>query len=464
MTTYLHTGTAPYTSLTFNKFMTAAHSTDEFGGVIPNRLNDLRVIGGGGGSVTVQSGIAILNHVVFMSDSDVSLAISPNATLSTRFDYIILRTDLLKQEARLMVLEGVFNNYALFKEYSDEVSSSAKSLTQEDTVLDMVLAVVTMPAGATFVQNYYIKDERTFAPRQKYGEGRHNLLRNSEYLAVCSLVATPAPENWYYDTTPTSLTLGELVTSASLAKRAGRGRFITLTDGTLRQDIYLTKVPSVLSIAGILENTASDKVFSVTLDVLDALGNVLETWQENYTSVLNDAIKVNATIRFVTTDCAALRLSIGCASGTIIIHPFILCTGYFTGTFRPFHETIMLKQPLVNVAYDGDAFSTGTVALDLPTFNALVPLGLKGVIFRIRARDGGSAGAAAGSVGVTVANTTTLPYSGLELAGITNDVWREVQVAIQFDYVNLGTGISLDIRASGAGTLDLYLQLIGLIT
>jgi hypothetical protein len=65
---------------------------------------------------------------------------------------------------------------------------------------------------------------------------------------------------------------------------------------------------------------------------------------------------------------------------------------------------------------------------------------------------------------VRVANTTTLPYVGLELAGIANDVWREVQVAIQFDYVNLGTGISLDINASGAGTLDLYVQIVGLIT
>jgi hypothetical protein len=470
--TYLWTyvlGSEVYSSNKINSFFTAGFNTNLYGGVLPGKLDDLQVIGGFGGGVTVKPGLAVLRNLLFISDENVSLSCAPNTTTTNRFDYVVLRADLLNKTCRLMIVEGTHLRYLWMSEYDTTVDAVDKKLILEDQNLDMILAIVTMPAGATFVQDYYVKDERSFVPIHEIGQySNSNLLRNSEFLAYS--ISDTCPEEWVFTEVPASVNLYTPMVYPS--RGSGRCYYLSFDEAFLQQTIPITKVPEVLTLTGRLGSHETD-VSEVILDVLDASGNVLERWSEKYVSDLGVgagslySVVVNATIKFTTRDCASLRLSIGSTLGEAVVFPFVLSVGYFTNNLRPFNDIILYTNPLTNASYTDDVFSTSTATILYTTFNVnYLNRQVKGLIFRVRAKDSGSAGAAAGAVYVGLASTTTLPQTRLELSGVTNSIYREIEITVWGnDPINLGDpSFYLDIGASGAGTLTLTLQVIGLIT
>lgn len=115
-----------------------------------------------------------------------------------------------------------------------------------------------------------------------------------------------------------------------------------------------------------------------------------------------------------------------------------------------------LTTPLTSTAWDGDARSTeARTLIDLSAVFG-VPAGVKAVLVRVIAQDAGSAGA--------TAHFALAPSGGgsdsfmLRLTGLPNSYWGEALVTCPCDE---NGDIYYGISASGAGTMEVYLQIWG---
>lgn len=115
--------------------------------------------------------------------------------------------------------------------------------------------------------------------------------------------------------------------------------------------------------------------------------------------------------------------------------------------------------PLTSTSWDGDSYSTtANTVIDLSTvFN--VPAGVKAVKVRVAARDSGSAGAAASACRFIVkpASTGEAPLI-LWLSGKPNDYTDEKSGDVPCD---ANGDIYYELNATGAGTMDVWLQVWG---
>lgn len=117
-----------------------------------------------------------------------------------------------------------------------------------------------------------------------------------------------------------------------------------------------------------------------------------------------------------------------------------------------------LLTPLTSTSYDGDAFSTTAKTLiDLSTvFSA--PAGIKAVNIRIACRD--SASAATNNLFVLVSPNDTAGETGViaRPSGLPNDYYAESSGICNCD---ANGDIYYQVAASGAGTMDIVLQIWG---
>lgn len=124
-----------------------------------------------------------------------------------------------------------------------------------------------------------------------------------------------------------------------------------------------------------------------------------------------------------------------------------------------------LTNPLTLTGYNGNAFSTTTVTLDMATLitGARYPLyGVppRGYTIRVQARDSDSAGTAARMVEIARSSgAATTDRTVIDLDGVTND--RRVERTF---YINANTDGSIwaNIVASGTGTLDLWIAVLAI--
>lgn len=441
-----------YSSLDINTFLTSYQYHDYFGCVLPGVGNDLRVISSAGG-ISVLSGAAVIHGLLFVSDSTVSFAISPNTTANTRYDFLVLRKDDYLQTARLMLVEGV-NGY------------TAPYETSRDTTSDMVLATITMPAYTDVLPSYHIKDERIFF---SYHSQSENLLTNSEFLAVSQLTVGIPPEAWIYTGAPVAVSSTDItLTSYSSVLKQARGRYITLTTGSLMQTfVFQEGVDANLALTGFVSCTSGTAF--IRIELLDQYEGVLGTFKETYIfDSLHTSAHVNCVAHFGGIDRAKYaRFTFGSITGAVTFSGFTMCSGYTTDYTLPKSEVIMFKTPVTDANYDGDAKSTSTDTVDLTTdFGGNILIGTLGCYLRVRARDSGSAGAAAGTCYVGIAESSTGVQRRLQLAGVTNDVYRQIQIPVQVDrWVVEGDATPqfyVDMAATGAGTLDVTIEIVGI--
>jgi hypothetical protein len=118
---------------------------------------------------------------------------------------------------------------------------------------------------------------------------------------------------------------------------------------------------------------------------------------------------------------------------------------------------VPLTTYLTSTSFDGDSFSdTAKTLIDLSAvFGA--PAGIKAALVRVMARDSGSAANASCLVCLGHNNSSGVGQV-LWLSGIANDMWHDAQMIVPCD---ANGDIYYQVDASGAGTLDLYIQIWG---
>lgn len=116
-------------------------------GVIPNTTNALLVEGiENTFSLVVNPGQAVINGRFYRSDSDVRLLLD-GAGDSTRVDLVVLRLDKSKRSIYLRVLKG-------------SEGDGTPTFAHTDSLYDLVLAKVTVPAAAKYLEDSMIEDMR----------------------------------------------------------------------------------------------------------------------------------------------------------------------------------------------------------------------------------------------------------------------------------------------------------------
>ena len=118
---------------------------------------------------------------------------------------------------------------------------------------------------------------------------------------------------------------------------------------------------------------------------------------------------------------------------------------------------VFLTAQLTSTSWDGDAHSTTAKTLiDLSAvFN--VPAGVKAVLANVAVRDSASA-AAANAMLCLGSNNSALAGPKVSCSGFPNDFWVYGQIVVS---CNVDGDIYYQVVASGAGTLDAYLEIWG---
>ena len=459
-----------------NEHISAYHMSPLLkGGVFPGVLEDLQVIGGRGGGVSILPGAAMVGNYIYYSDEIVSVAVMPNNEDYVRIDYLVLRANAVTQEIHPEIIVNVANGYYVLKEYNPLyiyaetnpiVNVASPTINTNSLTPEIVLAIITVPPNTTFITNANVKDERCFLINSI--QNQSNRLKNSEFYAYSTISTTQAPEMWSLSGVATTLSVSA-VTQFFLMSR---GNYVTIENALLQQSfksLYDTFKPNtinnVFSVTGTLQGNSSTA--SVKMEALDIFENVLETWEEQY-ELTGEYIQTCAVVRF--KDVIGLhhvRFSVGSISGAVYVGQYIVTAGYIPTFSRPFREAILLRTPITDTNYTADTFSTSTATVALSAaFGGKIDTGVQEIILRVIAKDSGSAAAAAGSVYVGIAHTSTSPEVRLQLAGVANNVEREIQITVHVDNFTLGgttPSFYLNIAASGAASLTLTLQIVGVI-
>ena len=118
-------------------------------------------------------------------------------------------------------------------------------------------------------------------------------------------------------------------------------------------------------------------------------------------------------------------------------------------------RTTYLSTPLTSTAWDGDARSTTAKTLiDLSAVFG-VPAGVSAVLVQVVLRDSGSA---ANDCYVVLAPVSTPYGSGVRCSGLPNDTYVNQTLIVP---CNADGDIYYQVAASGAGTMDIFLQIEG---
>ena len=114
-----------------------------------------------------------------------------------------------------------------------------------------------------------------------------------------------------------------------------------------------------------------------------------------------------------------------------------------------------LTAPLTSTAWDGDSFSTtAKTKIDLSVVFG-VPAGVKAVLVNIALRDSGSA---ANECLISLSPSSSAGGLTARCSGIANDKFVNACLTVPCD---TNGDIYYEITASGAGTMDVFLQIYG---
>jgi hypothetical protein len=452
--------TAPYTKEPFNQFIMGIHLNDlDTAYVVPGYLDDLDIRAGnptGGFFVTVATGAAIYGNYAYINDTELSFPLEQIATAGFfRYDLIVIRKDSTEQTVRIALLKGVETN-AAYTLFDPTVAPN-----------ECILARIYVDDSNAYLADKYVYDQRMFATSNyslgNYGNYQNNLLVNSEYMAFSSSDGSNPPEFW--DTaTRGSSTITESVKLSNMS----RGRSLVLTDESMFQDFrFLRGLENVFTVKGTFLTTAEGGTYTFTLK--QRLGNDIRV-QEFISLPNNELVEFQFTVTYTGED-QGLRLEVTNAGGGLELGQIIVVPGYHPGPFRQFNEHLPFYEAVPDANWTATAKSSAITSIDLSaSFGSKILDQTKAVILRLKGNDSGSA---AGAPSLTALGYYTAPasvaYGQLELDGITNDVSREVNCTIP---VNQSTQalqdqtprFRLEVVATGAGTFDATVEVIGVIT
>lgn len=478
---WLWTGTAtgdaslaPYTSADFNRWFATSRGLDEDTRVyfLAGYLDSLRiepVAGTSYSSLVVHPGAALIDNVIYHNDEDLYFSIdalvSYPVTTYYRTDSLVLRLDREAQTARLVLLKS--------DEATTAVIPSPPTLTQTISgIWEVEIARVIVDSTSfllDWAHTYLYQDYLPVGPL--FSHNPPNLIPNSEWMALDQGFGTaevlpggwidlwdgtqsvtnplsPQKRGWSYHTANTTVD-NYVWVIVSASKELYAGDNVITYEGI----IDIANATSALEIIFEFhdnENTVIEDSFSIYLREVD-------TYHLKQAIIVPEGAKT-LHIAYVTRG----------TDNTLTLGQQIVSPGYFTGGIKSFSSFENYQDLLTDSSWDGDAKSTGTTTIDLSaSFNGRVPLHAKAVILHVRAADSGSAG---GTPYVEILSyTSATVYGRLELDGVTNSTYRSNQFLV---YINepfattraTNRGFRVSVSATGAGTLNCYLQIMGIIT
>lgn len=450
---------APYDKEEFNLYVTAwCYSSGSDILVVPNYLEDLNPTPyPNSQSVSIAPGAAIIKGYLYKLTANKSFSIVTPTT--RRIDSIVLRVDYRAQTVRLALKEGT--------------TTSLPPLVQivNDTWEEEIIRVFSDSNGTLVIEDRRKFLHTNFIP-ETYAQDI-NLLKNGEFMAFEPTISIPS----YWDYTTSA-------SSEYYEYPQNRGRSLEISnEDYITQYINISKDIHTFSFYGVVELTDTlgsypDEPYYMLVEITGIRENGEET-----NSIIRAAIRVGTTARefwgtvyFEEDDLISLKITIkeDDIPSAPEISTILLVAGYHTGGIRHTHELLMVKRAGTDAAWSDTAKSDGTTTIDFGTdyqsaighYFDLVPLGPLAVIIRLRGRDSASA-AAADSYLRTQGwqNPFNTIYGSCEVAGVTNNVYREIQCIVPFlrDY-NGFPRLRYIVEASGALTFDATAEIIGMIT
>lgn len=473
---------SPYNAEEFNNyhFLPAGGEDTDTAYVVPAYLDDLTPVSTGvtSHSITIKSGAAILNNYLYVNDSAITIPITRPTTGYQRRDIVILRFSQAdsKPKIRVAVLEGAEVVYPGVLTFDNP---QEPTLTQTALTYEVALAGIYVNSVNSYVLEAYIDDRRKFLPTEHtkhiYGGFVGNLVRNSEFLHFSGEgVDNHAPDEWYV---VSSLGNTPRVGTTGVTGRDWYFYSETLlgTAGTIAQ--FIRCAGRTFTVWGKLYETFSDDECTIILrgyrkNGQESSTSKTVTFIHNYpTSTTGTSVwtkEVQFTHTFPEDDIVLLQLSYY-GNGNYFGKP-TLVPGYYPTPQRAVQEIILSEYAVTDASWTATAKSTGTTTINLTaSFSAKIKNHTKAVILRLRGRDSGSAGAASCAMNVQgYAAPFTALYGHLEISGVTNDVWRETYAIVPVDQIYFGTGTAgaqfrVNIVASGVGTFDATLEVVGVI-
>ena len=417
------------------------------------------------GKVTIKPGEAFILGTYYVNDDDIEVSV--NSSVQMRIDYIVLRRDTASQEIRPYVIEGI----------EGAVRVTHPAITDEDFVLGWVSHPTGYNAATTTVSAQDIHDLRTFFDDGFQGKFEtKNMIPNAEFLGWSGGANSP-PDGWVEVGTAT-------ISSVDRTNWKARGRDLWIT-GDANEGIEIT-IPvsldptetNLFTLSGYLEPFGASvkiEVYKVELGVGSTLIHTWRFWNSTITgSQYNYQFMERIPIEVETPLIDAIRIRILTVTGgaDAYVGLLSLVNGYLP--VAPVHqsEIVFLENALTDAAWNGDAKSTADATIDLSAnFQSLTLPYMRGVIARVRCRDSGSAAAADENDAQVEAHhplDTTLDYTTalgiVSCAGLVNDSWAEGILYFPFDHSDSTPEIQVRTVATGAGTLDVTIEIIGYIT
>lgn len=417
--------------------------------VIPDYGNELKVVADSPVSldVIVGSGAMEFRGWMYENTDDETLTLAAANGSNPRLDRIVARLTPGDQEIRVAVLTG-----------TPAATPALPLLTQDDDTYEIDLAWVWVATSAVSVAQSRIWDQREFAANlyEMLVGGQENLLKNSEFLGLdngWTIVKGPAG----FAAKPAQMERGrpyQIVGTGVIAPSFSQTvRVKASTSYAIRALIYV--------------DAGTDWTFAVTTNSGAPVTQTLDvtrtaTWLEIKVYYTTEADATSLTVSFGTPTPSAAR------TGTA--GQWMVMQGHVTGPFRAFHEVIPFEKKITDSSWSATAKSTGNTVITLTasfgvidgtTVGAAITNGVRGLLVRIQGNDSGSAAGAA-KMDIRAGNAGTAVLMRLQLDGVPDDKVRSQNGTIAL--MNDDLRFNIDITATGAGTFDATLEIVGILT
>ena len=194
----------------------------------------------GGMAVEVAAGTAVIDGYTYRNTAVLSLSLTEADAALPRIDRVVLRLDLTAREMRCAILTGTASEMP-----------TAPICTYTDTVREIPLAAVFIPAGETFIEGTYLTDLR---PRADY------ILNRLEVEEMLARYETALSD--YFDGTDAA----QLVKAANVFRTDAGSDALLCGDGQYR--FFLDAFPGMKELCRITESGTFDPSAYPTADGL----------------------------------------------------------------------------------------------------------------------------------------------------------------------------------------------------
>lgn len=457
---------APYAKEAFNRWFATARSNDSTTNVyaIPGFLDDLLIEATDQDTVstlTVKSGAAIIDNFIYTLSEEKHFPILQLSTSLYRYDSLILRLtrdDVPK--VRMFLVQG--------NENSSFPPTPYTLVQEENGTWEIEIARVLIDSSVYQLDPIKVEVWLTYLPLPPHTDpDPYNVIMNPEWLAISGETALGTGiEEWNLQAAPS-------IARASALGNQGRGSALnishTAADIMRKMNQIDGRFVDRVTIQGALKQNDSTTRVKIRLLYLKDFFTYSDEKQEDTIGFNTEDTHYFTRTFAYPSDARYMWVYVTTAAATndFDIGQITVSPGFYTGSRRPFHQYIGLKESHTDNNWNGDAKSSATTTINLGVdFSAAVPQHVKGVVLLVRARDSGSAG---GNAEVRILSyTSAWQYGSLYLDGVTNNYWRSTQIVAYINEpfqqsLSTNRGLRIQTVATGAGTLDVYVEIVGYI-